>query len=161
MSRYLWWVTLACGVALDALLAGVLAMLTTNADRGLAFVWWFLAILLLPLAVSFWGLCKAALLFFWPTKGLMVREYLRVFKMGGFPEQYAVDLDSYLAGVVDGDESPMATRLKAAYLSGQLAGLKVGRPVAVGMANYIAAETALHRYQDGFDGARRASGRSS
>lgn len=157
MSRYLWWVTLAFALMLDALLAGALTVLTTNADRGITFVWWFFGILLLPLAVSVWGLCKAAVIFFWPAKRLMVREYLRVFKTGGFPEQYAVDLDTYLAGVVDSDETPVATRLKAAYLSGQLAGLKVGKPLAVGMANYIAAETALHRYQDGFDRGREGS----
>jgi hypothetical protein len=156
MSRYLWWVTLVSGVVLDALLAGTLAVLTTSTDRGITFVWFFLAILLLPAAVSLWGLCKSAVTFFGPAKRLMVREYLRVFKTGRFPEQYAVDLDTYLATIVDSEEAPLPTRLRAAHLSGQLAGLKVGKPIAVGMANYIAAEAALHEYQDEFGPRRRA-----
>ncbi len=150
MSRYFRWVISALGLILDALvsLIGTFVFFNPN-DRLFGFIAIFVGLIIIPNLVLIWELIKALLLFWWPAKKLMVREYLRVFRSGKFPDGDGVyDLDHYLATLIDDKEADIAVRLKAAHLAGQLSGLRVGRPLAVGMTNYIAAEAALHKYQD-------------
>lgn len=160
MSKYLVWVSLGLGLALDALLAAVLTYFTSAHDQLITFVWIFLAIALTPVVFGLWGLLKAGIYLFGPARPLMVREYLRVFKEGRFPADDAVDIESYLANAMGSSAVPIETRLKAAQLAGQLAGMKLTKPILAGMPNYLAAEAALHRYQDilGASGRRHAEG---
>jgi lysylphosphatidylglycerol synthetase-like protein (DUF2156 family) len=150
MSRYFRLTAFVMGVILDALLAAAATFaLASPSERVVSFAIIFLGLVAIPPVFAFWGWVKAVVVFVWPIKHLMVQDYLRVFRSGNFPYgDGAYGLDEYLSQVVDDETLEARVRIKAAHLSGQLGGLRVGRPFSIGLPNFIAAESALHKYQD-------------
>lgn len=149
MTRYLRWMGLLLGVVLDAVAAVLIAVFMEPREWLPTAGFVFIALLFLPALVGFWSAVKIWVGYRILLRPAMVKAYERTFRAGNFPDvSDHYDIDGYLSETVDDPNVEVPTRTKAAFIAGELAGLRSAKPLTVGMMASFAAESALSKYQE-------------
>ncbi|WP_042777810.1 hypothetical protein [Sinorhizobium fredii] len=134
--------------ALDLFVAGLIAYFADPPERVLVFCVVVGILWIVPLAQNLWALVKFWLGYHVFLKEKLTRIYLAQFHKHKFPSAAPYfDAMHFLSGVMDDDDVEAATKLKAAYLTGELSNLKTQSPFSLGMAATLAFEEAMSRYK--------------
>lgn len=149
MTRYLRWLGLLLGVVLDAATAVLIAIFVEPREWLATAGFIFLALVFLPALLSLWAGVKAWLVYRLLLRATMVKAYKHIFRTNSFPDVPGhYDIDGYLSETVDDPNAEVPTRTKAAFIAGELSGLRTTKPFTMGMMASFAAEAALSKYQD-------------
>ncbi|MGO4619054.1 hypothetical protein AB4Z34_05430 [Ensifer sp. 2YAB10] len=134
--------------AIDLFAAGVAAYFADPSDRFFVFLFVVGVLWIIPLALNLWGLIKFWLGYNVFLKEKLTRVYLAQFHKHRFPSAAPYfDAMHFLSGVMDDNEIDQSTKLKAAYMTGELSTLKTQSPFSLGIAATLAFEEAMSRYK--------------
>ena len=135
-------------LAVDAVGAGLFAFLFGGSEKGVAFVFAFIFLVLAPALVGAWALLK-----FWISYALFLKErltriYLAELNKRGMPSAAGhFDGQSYLGEVASDETETPLVRVKAAIILGELQAAASVKPFSLGIGANSAFENAMSQYQ--------------
>ncbi|QIG75042.1 hypothetical protein EVC14_044 [Rhizobium phage RHph_I3_18] len=131
---------------LDLVMAAVISLFLH--EPGPAFLFIMAILWLFPLAIGIWALARYWLIYHLFLKRQMIRGFRAKFHEYRFPSANAYyDADQYLSGIMDDEEAPLKTKLKAAAFAGELAAYRSMHAFTAGIGSALAFQAAMESYK--------------
>lgn len=149
MMNWRWMVLVSVfGLVVDVVVAAAIAWAIDSYAPAQTFIFILGLLFLGPAAIALYRFAKHWLLFGLFFRKRMAREALKELAKSKMPSpNFNFDIDDYLRETIDLDENALPARIHAAFIRGQLDGIKLNQPWTMGLMMILSAEKALSQYK--------------